>query len=147
MNDRIYLDNCCFNRPFDDQDSLIVRLETEAKLHVQQMVKEGRLSLCWSYILDVENAANPFDQRRVEIQRWAFLSVECVEETPDILAASRDAVSKGIKPLDALHLACAQAMNCDMFLTVDKGILRKAGAFDGIRILSPIDFVMDKEGE
>lgn len=31
----IYLDICCFNRPFDDQSDLIVRLQTEAKLHVQ----------------------------------------------------------------------------------------------------------------
>jgi len=28
---KVYLDNCCFNRPFDDQSSPVVRLETEAK--------------------------------------------------------------------------------------------------------------------
>ncbi|MFN0197095.1 MAG: PIN domain protein, partial [Planctomycetaceae bacterium] len=33
---RIYLDNCCFNRPFDDQRQIRVRLETEAKLCIQQ---------------------------------------------------------------------------------------------------------------
>ena len=32
---RVYLDNCCYNRPFDDQSQLKVRLETEAKLFVQ----------------------------------------------------------------------------------------------------------------
>ncbi|MFO7884916.1 MAG: hypothetical protein R6U68_08850 [Desulfobacteraceae bacterium] len=32
---KIYLDNCCFNRPFDDQTSLRIRLETEAKLDIQ----------------------------------------------------------------------------------------------------------------
>jgi len=26
---RVYLDNCCFNRPFDDQDSLTVRFVME----------------------------------------------------------------------------------------------------------------------
>ncbi len=26
----IYLDNCCFNRPFDDQTSLRIHLESEA---------------------------------------------------------------------------------------------------------------------
>ena len=67
-------------------------------------------------------------------------------ETHGILAGSRAAASKGMKALDALHLACAQAMKCDIFLTVDKGILRKAGVFDDIRILSPIDFVIEREG-
>ena len=28
---RVYLDNCCYNRPFDEQTQLKVRLETEAK--------------------------------------------------------------------------------------------------------------------
>ena len=29
---RVYLDNCCYNRPFDDQGQLKVLLETLAKL-------------------------------------------------------------------------------------------------------------------
>jgi len=32
---RIYLDNCSFNRPFDDQTQLRIRLETEAKQLIQ----------------------------------------------------------------------------------------------------------------
>ena len=31
---RVYLDNCCFNRPFDEQVSAVIRLETDAKLHL-----------------------------------------------------------------------------------------------------------------
>ena len=30
----IYLDNCCFNRPYDDQEQITVRLESEAKLEI-----------------------------------------------------------------------------------------------------------------
>lgn len=143
---RVYLDNCCFNRPFDDQDSLTVRLETEAKLQVQRMVKDGTLALCWSYILDFENAANPFDERRTEIGRWNVLAAESTGETPEILDTARRAVSKGLKPIDALHLACAQALHCDVFLTVDKGILKRARDVAEIRVMSPIDFVVEKEG-
>lgn len=63
---RVYLDNCCFNRPFDDQSLLSVRLETEAKLGIQEQIKSGRFSLGWSYILDFENNANPFPEKRIE---------------------------------------------------------------------------------
>ena len=35
---RVYLDNCCYNRPFDEQTQLKVRLETEAKLRVQMVL-------------------------------------------------------------------------------------------------------------
>ena len=43
----IYLDLCCFNRPFDDQTQSRIRLETEAKLVIQQHVRDGRHQLVW----------------------------------------------------------------------------------------------------
>ena len=43
---RVYLDNCCYNRPFDDQTQLKVRLETEAKLFVQQLMRTGGGRVC-----------------------------------------------------------------------------------------------------
>ena len=35
---RIYLDNCCYNRPFDDQSQLKIKIKTEAKLYIQQEI-------------------------------------------------------------------------------------------------------------
>ena len=40
---RVYLDNCCYNRPFDRQVQLVVRLETEAKLRIQSMMRSGEI--------------------------------------------------------------------------------------------------------
>jgi len=48
----IYLDNCCFNRPFDDQSFIRIKLETDAKLHIQGKVRTHELELTWSYILE-----------------------------------------------------------------------------------------------
>ena len=53
---RIYLDNCCYNRPYDDQLQMRIHLDTEAKLHIQDMVKNNELELVTSYMLDYENA-------------------------------------------------------------------------------------------
>ena len=61
---RIYFDNCCFNRPFDDQTQLRINLETEAKIQIQNEIVNGRFELVWSYILDFENAMNLFEVRR-----------------------------------------------------------------------------------
>lgn len=142
---RLYLDNCCFNRPFDDQSSLTVRLETEAKLHIQAAIRAEQYTLGWSYILDYENAANPFEERRNEIQLWESLAAISTAETPEILATMRELVAAGFKPLDALQLACAIAMQCEYFLTVDKGILKKAYAVSAIRVMNPIDFAIEQE--
>ena len=37
---RIYLDNCVFNRPFDEQTSIRIKLETEAELYIQNKIFE-----------------------------------------------------------------------------------------------------------
>jgi hypothetical protein len=58
---KIYLDNSCFNRPFDDQNQLRIKLETEAKLDIQERITQKEIDLTRSYILDFENEANPFE--------------------------------------------------------------------------------------
>ena len=142
---RLYLDNCCFNRPFDDQQMLTIRLETEAKLYIQAAICNGEYSLGWSYVLNYENGANPIGERRTEIQRWEEIADSFTTETPATLKRMNEITKTGIKPLDALHIACAEAMNCEYFLTVDKGVLKKAKGISGIAILSPVDFVI-REG-
>ena len=82
---RVYLDNCCFNRPFDDQRQTRVRLEAEAKLCIQEHIRSGTLELVWSYMVDFENAANPFEERRTTISGWRQYAAMDIEETAIIL--------------------------------------------------------------
>ncbi len=142
---RVYLDNCCLNRPFDDQSLLTIRLETEAILDIQEKIKSGHLSLGWSYILDFENNANPFEERRVQIQRWKEVADSFVTETEQILIKMNELTTVGLKPLDALHVACAVSLQCKYFLTVDKGILRKTTRYSEIIITNPVGYIIDLE--
>ena len=73
---KIYLDNCCFNRPYDDQSYLRIRLEAEAKLKIQEDIRKGDFKLVWSYILDYENGKNPFRERREQISKWKKYTIE-----------------------------------------------------------------------
>jgi hypothetical protein len=41
---------CCFNRPYDDQTQARIHLETEAKLLLQQKVKNAECDLIWSSV-------------------------------------------------------------------------------------------------
>ena len=67
---KIYLDNCCYNRPYDDQSQLSINLEALAKLSIQQEIREGKVDLVTSYILLAENAANRFEAKRKDIQAF-----------------------------------------------------------------------------
>lgn len=67
---KLYLDNCMFNRPFDDQSNIKILLEAEAKLKIQERIRSGLYELVWSYMLDYENEKNPFRERREQIAKW-----------------------------------------------------------------------------
>jgi len=136
---RVYLDNCCLNRPFDDQSQLTVRLETEAKLPVQELVVENVLSLVWSFVLDYENAMNIDDTVKAQIALWRNIaSVRCgLDEA--VKTKARNLMKLGLKQMDAAHIACAIRGKADFFLTVDKRILNKQ--IDGVSAINPIDFV------
>jgi len=49
---RVYLDNCCYNRPFDPQADLRIAIETQAKLRVQSLMRNGGIEYVWSDALD-----------------------------------------------------------------------------------------------
>lgn len=42
---RIYLDNCCYNRPYDDLSQFTVNLEAQAKLFIQNKKKTVNMNL------------------------------------------------------------------------------------------------------
>lgn len=137
-NIRIYLDNCCFNRPFDGQQLIKIRLETEAKLHIQTQVLGKKLQLVWSYMLDYENAANPYPERRHAIADWRKHATLDIDPSHNLVEYAEQVQTVGIKPKDALHIACAVEGECSYFVTTDKGILNKAEKVTGICILSPV---------
>lgn len=140
---KVYLDNCCFNRPYDDQSHLRIRLEAEAKLKIQEEIRDGTYELSWSYILDYENSKNPFRERREQISKWGIYATVDVVENEDILALAAKLHEHGIGKIDCLHIACAIQAGTDYFLTTDDGILKKAKLVQGVHVTDPIGFIKE----
>lgn len=140
---RVYLDNCCFNRPFDDQSQARIRLEAEAKLEIQQRIKDRKIELTWSYMLDYENRANPFEERRTTIVRWKNEAVVDVEETAAILQQAHQLADRGLRAKDALHVACAVAGGCDFFLTTDDTVIKRLRDSSEVVAMTPTQFVVE----
>lgn len=142
---RIYLDNCCYNRPFDDQSQLRVRLETEAKLRIQYLMRTGVVEYAWSKVLDYELGQSPYFDQIDEICDWADWAAVYVEMEDSIATDGAAIMRYGVKRMDALHLASAKAAGCDWFLTTDRGILKHISSLDGMRVANPVDFAMEDE--
>ena len=144
---RVYLDNCCYNRPFDEQTQLRIRLETVTKLAVQLLMAAGSVEYAWSKALDYEISFNPFPKRKTSILWWRDGAAEYIDTTEAIIGRGEEIESLGVKPKDALHLASAEKANCDFFLTTDKGILKKVSSLGKMKVVNPIQFISEECNE
>lgn len=144
---KVYLDNCCYNRPFDDQSQLLINIESMAKLYIQSKILAGEINLVWSDILEYENSKNPFEERRKRIVKWKLIATVIIQSTAEVIEKAKNLVQIGLKPKDALHLSSAIIAKADYFITTDKGIMRKANEVNGIKVINPIDFVKELEKE
>ena len=141
---RLYLDLNCFNRPFGDQNQTRVARETAAVLTILQRIVDGGDHLVWSVILDFENAQHPLADRRVEIARWAQRAIAYMAVTPGVTARAHALTAAGFRPLDAAHLACAEAAACERLLTCDDQMLRTARRVRvGVQVQNPVPYMRE----
>lgn len=136
----VYLDNCMFNRPFDNQHSVRIRLETEAKLDIQSQIRRGQLNLIWSDILDHENNANPYKERKSAIAKWKSLATHHVTVTAEIMNRVNQLFEHKIQSKDAIHVACAAHAKAEYFFSTDDKLLKVLGRLDIINAINPVDF-------
>ena len=121
----LYLDNSVLNRPFDDQRQPRIWLETLSFSLVLTPIEAGEARLIRSPIHDLENDRNPFPLRRRWIEKCLRLA-EASDGLNDAIKSRALALEQvGIKALDALHLACAEAAGVERFLTCDDRLIRR----------------------
>lgn len=123
---RIYLDNCCLQRPLDDQTQPRIRVEAEAVLAILTSVQAGNLSLVNSEALEYEASRVPDEMRRNEVMAMLALANERLEINDQVEALAMLLESRGIHPMDAVHLALATNARVDYFATCDDKLIRKS---------------------
>ena len=141
---RVYLDNCVYNRPFDDQSRMRISLESQAKIYIQHLITIREIHLVYSYMSVYENSENPNSEHRKSILVFFQNAIEFIDiDKADIIETHAEALKKwNIKSNDAIHLACAIEGKCDHFITTDDGILKKYRS-SNIRVCNPIDFILE----
>jgi predicted nucleic acid-binding protein len=121
----LYLDVCCLKRPFDDQAQPRIRLESEAVLALFT-AEVSEVEFVRSVAHDLENDQNPVAWRAERVRSWlSGLPLQAPEES--LLATrTRELMALGLRGFDALHLACAEAVGADVFVTCDDRLLAVA---------------------
>lgn len=139
---RLYLDMNIYNRPFDDQSQVRIKLETIAINSILKTIKDGKFKLLWSFMLEFENSLNPYDDVRMEVEMVSKLAAEYVNMSDGILKSAKEMEAAGVKSRDAIHLACAANGKADWFLTCDDKLIKKGRLIkEGFTIINPVDFI------
>jgi hypothetical protein len=75
VSDVVYLDLCCLKRPFDDQRSTRIQLETAAVAALVDRAEREGVRLVRSPAHALENDRNPREDRRLAASIWLIGSL------------------------------------------------------------------------
>lgn len=140
----LYLDCCCFNRPFDDLSQIRVRLEAEAVEWILEESSTGRFTIVTSDYLIQELLRNPNPDRRAStlaMTQYAGLHVPVLDSNAN---RASQIESLAIIGFDALHIAAAEIAKCDYLVTTDDRLLKKCQRHQSllmVPVLNPIDII------
>ena len=123
---RIYLDVCCLNRPFDDQTQPRIHLEAEAILVILNQCKSGGWEWISSEVVELEISRTPDPEQRRRVQLLASNAHHIIVVGKSEIERAQEFEAWGISAYDALHLACAERGNAEIFLTTDDKLLKKS---------------------
>lgn len=119
----IYLDTNAYSRPFDDQTQIEIQAEANAFLEIIAEVKNGKLLLLGSDILDFEvhNVLN--EEKRTWIEDYLSMCQSHIENSEDLLNLGKQIQNDcHLRARDALHIASAVIGQARYFLSCDKKV-------------------------
>src|ERR1035441_125206 len=123
---KLYLNVCCWNRPFDDQSQNRVRLEAAAVLSILELAQADEVEIISSDIIGDELSEMPDSERRGKVELLLALATARTSLTPALAERGVELKKQSICSFDALHLAAAESARSDYFLTTDEDLVRKA---------------------
>jgi len=143
-NIRVYLDNCCYFRRFDDLSNAVSKAEADAVLFIQSLITYGGLDLVYSYMSINEIIDCKFESNKRQILAYLNNSASIYigkDRRNDIKELVNEIAETGIKYKDAVHIACAMLANCDYFISTDKRLLKYK--CKTMKLQNPLDFISE----
>jgi predicted nucleic acid-binding protein len=140
---KIYFDNCSLQRPLDSKLQMRVAVEAEAVLGLLALCETEQAELVASEALTFEVAQNLNPARMGYASEVLAMATVYVHVTDQLESRAHELVERGIRPLDALHLASAEEAHADYLCTCDDGFLRRAKSMTDLQteVVSPLELL------
>ena len=145
----LYLDMNIYNRPFDDQSQMRIRLEAMAVMMLISLIERGLFTTVWSFVLAYENSRNPFPERRAFVEQLAQVCQQTIEPNEAIKTLAQNLSDRHqVRGGDALHLACAEIAGCDYVVTCDDRLIKQGErlrrqAVLTVQVMNPLDLLRE----
>ncbi len=142
---KLYLDNCCYNRPFDDLEQEKINLEAQAIKVILNQYYNGEIKIYTSsaILYEMENIKDDIKRNKI-LEVYNKLNLTSIAFSNTIRQRAVELKQFNIKDMDALHLAYAESENTDYFITTDRLLINASKRTDiKIKVINPIDFVME----
>ncbi len=143
---KLYLDNCCYNRPFDDLTNSKNYIESQAIIVILDLYKKKTVDIYKSKILDYEiSQMKDITKKNKILDVYSSLKSNYIDTTNEIIDRAEELKKYNIKDKDALHIAYAEYGNLDYFITVDKILINSISKVKDlkIKVINPIEFIME----
>ena len=143
----IYLDHNCYQRGFDDQTQIRIKLEALACQVIFVKAKQNKLLLVWSFMNEDETRMCLFSERNYEILRLSELCKIRIGPEEEIIEYAKEYQKKcSLSAKDSLHLACSCFSNAKYLLTCDDNFIKKANKLHlEIRVINPLDYIREEK--
>lgn len=142
---KLYLDNCCYNRPFDDLEQEKINLEANAIENIFRKHINKEVEIYKSMAIDFEISKIKSDNKRRQVEdlydAMELIEIDYSEEIKQIAIELRQ---YNIKDMDSLQLAFAESNDIDYFITTDRLLINASKRANlKIKVINPIEFIME----
>ena len=142
---KLYLDNCCYNRPFDDLRQEKNNLEAQAiKVIIAKYCKdEFEIYTSDALVLEMNNIKDQIKRAKV-LEVYNKLNLTNIKFSKKIKQRAIELRQYNIKNMDSLHIAYAESINLDYFITTDRLLINASNRANlKIAVINPINFIME----
>ena len=139
---KIYLDTCCYNRPYDDQSQYRIRMESVAIIGIVGFCKIIGYGIVGSSVVTSELGDIRDITKRKSAEGFYNDSVDShIMINRDIVNRVAALKTAGVGVLDSYHLACAEAAGANFLLTTDDRFENTCKRLNlTVKVINPLNF-------
>jgi len=142
-DEKVYLDNCCYSRLYDNETQAKVKAEADTVRKIIEHCRLGEFSILGSAVVlsEIRGIVGD-DEKREALEKIYNTIAEDAPLTAQCLARAHQLHLAGLGVMDSRHLAVAEAAGAGFLLTTDADFIKKCAKpnFTTVKVINPLDF-------